>query len=367
MRPLAVKSCNPKPPFAAMAPKKSDETLAKEAAKAAKKAAEKPTGTAASSDGASAEVKLTSAEQTKMLNFMKYRADPEKNKSGEGCEAAREGLELYMSLTKEDKKEFVAEFLSRGKKDLKWMMSFKRSMTGGDREEVGSNEKYLTLTAILELNGLRVADPFNLSDAAKETALQLVADNEAEHKHKMPPQIHPKLEALNKYYYVQDTGLAKKRFRGREEVMAKWTDNAKACKDDIDKDGRDGGETDVEVKQEHPLKQVLVQKSAHLKKARGKLQTVHQAGMSTLSKLIVRSRKDENFKEHVTTMEKAMDEMSKFMDAVSLLKAEVDAVEDPDDMDKLVRAAATELGKVDLHMEACSEACKKFNKKLNDK
>ena len=71
-----------------------------------------------------------------MLAFMKYRADPSKNKSGNGCEEAQHALSLYASLDKDGKTKFLKSYEKHGK-DITWVTNFKHDI-GIERKTMNS-------------------------------------------------------------------------------------------------------------------------------------------------------------------------------------------------------------------------------------
>ena len=59
---------------------------------------------------------------SRMLGLLKYRSDPDKNKKGQDMEEAKVGLEVYNTLTWQEKNKFLDEFelAGRGKKKGPW-------------------------------------------------------------------------------------------------------------------------------------------------------------------------------------------------------------------------------------------------------
>ena len=78
---------------------------------------------------------------SKMINFLKYRADDKKNKRGEGLLDAKAALETYTSLPKSEKADFLAAFEKHGNKNLGWVQSFKKTdvLTSSESKEILQN------------------------------------------------------------------------------------------------------------------------------------------------------------------------------------------------------------------------------------
>ena len=78
---------------------------------------------------------------SKMINFLKYRADDKKDKRGEGLLDAKAALETYTSLPKSEKADFLAAFEKHGNKNLGWVQSFKKTdvLTSSESKEILQN------------------------------------------------------------------------------------------------------------------------------------------------------------------------------------------------------------------------------------
>jgi hypothetical protein len=63
---------------------------------------------------------------SRMLGLMKYRADPMKNKKGEGMADAKLGLSTYLTLSPSEKAGFLKTYEQKGK-SLKWVHEFVES------------------------------------------------------------------------------------------------------------------------------------------------------------------------------------------------------------------------------------------------
>ena len=85
---------------------------------------------------------------SRMLGLLKYRADPERNKKGQDMEEAKIGLEVYSTLTSNEKKRFLDEFelSGRGKRkgSLGFALSYKKSIS--DTHTPGSSPLWRTST-----------------------------------------------------------------------------------------------------------------------------------------------------------------------------------------------------------------------------
>ncbi len=85
---------------------------------------------------------------SKMLSFLKYRADASKNKKGEGLEEAKQALAIYQSLDKqgEQKSECLSKFFNMGKNNLKWVYDFKHQAKHEETTEVAAVEDFYLRT-----------------------------------------------------------------------------------------------------------------------------------------------------------------------------------------------------------------------------
>jgi hypothetical protein len=77
---------------------------------------------------------------SRMLGFMKYRADPTKNKKGEGMADAKLGLATYLALSPSEKASFLKTYEQKGK-SLKWVHEFAetRGASSGSSMSVVAN------------------------------------------------------------------------------------------------------------------------------------------------------------------------------------------------------------------------------------
>ena len=122
---------------------------------------------------------------SRMLGLLKYRSDPDKNKKGQDMEEARIGLEVYNTLTWQEKNKFLDEFelAGRGKKkgSLAFALSYKKTISDTSTKEISSVEDFYTMPQIMDFNGLRWGD-YDEKDAVV-IAKQFIADNKAEFPH----------------------------------------------------------------------------------------------------------------------------------------------------------------------------------------
>ena len=99
---------------------------------------------------------------SRMLGLLKYRSDPDKNKKGQDMEEAKIGLEVYSTLTSNEKKRFLDEFelSGRGKRkgSLGFALSYKKSISDTNTRELSSVEDFYTMPQIVDFNGLRWGD-----------------------------------------------------------------------------------------------------------------------------------------------------------------------------------------------------------------
>jgi hypothetical protein len=63
---------------------------------------------------------------SRMLGLMRYRANPMKNKKGDGMADAKLGLATYLTLSPNEKADFLKTYEQKGK-SLKWVHAFVES------------------------------------------------------------------------------------------------------------------------------------------------------------------------------------------------------------------------------------------------
>ncbi|OLP88858.1 hypothetical protein AK812_SmicGene29726 [Symbiodinium microadriaticum] len=93
----------------------------------------------------------------RMLNLVKYKADPLKNKSGDRLTEAQEVLEAYRQISDSDRKGFIAGYQKHVLKDLKWMGQYTKKVVK-EAEEEDHSKGMMTSSRIFELNGLKFGD-----------------------------------------------------------------------------------------------------------------------------------------------------------------------------------------------------------------
>ncbi|CAE7307150.1 unnamed protein product [Symbiodinium sp. CCMP2592] len=71
----------------------------------------------------------------RMLNLVKYKADPVRNKSGECQSEAQQVLEAYRQIADSDRKGFIAAYQKNGLKDLKWVGQYTKKVVKEEAEE----------------------------------------------------------------------------------------------------------------------------------------------------------------------------------------------------------------------------------------
>jgi len=125
------------------------------------------------------------------------------------------------------------DFYTKGRSSLKWVFDHRKDNAVGSEESISMTENFLTMSQILEKNGFKPSG-INLTAQEKEVAMQLIEDNKTMYQHEVPPVEHEKMECLSRWYWVEDHGQLRKRFRKETETMAKSHDNAKSVKDDLD-------------------------------------------------------------------------------------------------------------------------------------
>ncbi|CAE7612474.1 unnamed protein product, partial [Symbiodinium sp. CCMP2592] len=82
----------------------------------------------------------------RMLNLVKYKADPVRNKSGECLSEAQQVLEAYRQVADSDRKGFIAAYQKNGLKDLKWVGQYTKKVVKEEAEEDVSIKGMMTAT-----------------------------------------------------------------------------------------------------------------------------------------------------------------------------------------------------------------------------
>ena len=96
---------------------------------------------------------LDRGQLSSMLSSLKYTADPFKNKSGQGVDAAAKALMTYSELEPQQKHKFLEVFQSRGKKDLTWVASFDKTISNIDSDQIKVQKGMFNRHQVLRMNG----------------------------------------------------------------------------------------------------------------------------------------------------------------------------------------------------------------------
>ena len=318
---------------------------------------------------------------SRMLGLLKYRSDPCKNKKGQDMEEARIGLEVYSTLTSNEKKKFLDEFeqAGRGKRkgSLGFALSYQKTISDTNTKEISSVEDFYTMPQIMDFNGLRWGD-YDEKDAVA-IAKQIIADNKQEFGHSEEDKIHPKLQILNKFFYVKSGGLRKSRKIEKSEEITKETENEKEIvklgmegKLSIESDDQTGASssTDVKsnVKEEVPGKASFLNKIGLLRAALLQLNKLSSSGGALQAKFAVAARADTALTAKHKELEKAMGALNKFKDGVQLKIAELEFLpldkENKEEIRTELVAMDKLLGEADHHAGGCKEMQKRFQHML---
>ena len=369
---LASASLTMAPKKAAAAKAKAGDTKGEEVAAAD---ASKGSSHNAKGDG------MDPAAVSRMLGLLKYRANPDTNKKGQDMDDAKAGLELYQGLAAAEKKQFLQEFESngRGKKkgSLGFVLSYKKKFSQEHTQEVATEENFFTLAQILEMNGLRWGD-FK-KEQAIAIGLQLVEDNKEEFGHDGSVKKHAKMDFLDKYYYIKQGGLVKKRKLSNKEELSKLSEKS----GEIAKLGLEGnlslqdiggcGESSGSatggpvVKQEHAGQDKFVAKVALLKVAVAGMQKLSLQGNTLQKRFAVVGRTDEAMKIKGSELQTKMKGFDEFLDkcATKLIENEevgdnfenIDIPDEIQSMEKLIGEAEHRTG-------GCEEMMRRFTSML---
>jgi len=173
---------------------------------------------------------VTANDQSRMLNYLRYKTSPTGNKKGTEREEAQEALSLYYSLSVQEKNKFVADFTSSGlsKKsgNWKWMTTFKKSMSQTLEETNEFHENWCTGPQILEKAGLRWAD---IPDPAERAAIimDLVEQSAKEFGHDIQIRENTTHPILTKYWYLEDRGRRIASIKRKAEELVSTANDAK--------------------------------------------------------------------------------------------------------------------------------------------
>ena len=318
---------------------------------------------------------------SRMLGLLKYRSDPCKNKKGQDMEEAKIGLEVYSTLTSNEKKKFLDEFeqAGRGKRkgSLGFALSYQKTISDTNTKEISSVEDFYTMPQIMDFNGLRWGD-YDEKDAVA-IAKQIIADNKQEFGHSEDDKIHPKLHILSKFFYVKSGGMTKRRKIEKIEMITKETENEKEIvklgmegKLSIENDDPTGASssTDVKsnVKEEVPGKASFLNKIGLLRAALLQLNKLSSSGGALQAKFAVAARADTALTAKHKELEKAMGALNKFKDGVQLKIAELEFLpldlENKEEIQKELVAMDKLLVDADHHAGGCKEMQKRFQHML---
>lgn len=278
----------------------------------------------------------TRNDQTKMLNFMKYRARVSNDSE------AVDALSVYTSLDNNEKRDFMQEFYKRGK-SLKWALDYKKSIEISVKDVRMQTENFLTLSQILQVNGFSPANSLKLSDEEKGVAMQLIDDNKLLHGHDVQPILHEKMDCLSKFWYVKDDGRQLKRARHESESMTKSHSNAKAIQEET-------GDVPRKVKAElHPRDLDIKECSKQLKMCLGKLQKT----AACLSMSIGKAAGGEDDKS-VATLKTSLDYIQTMVTDCIRAKTLVCELKPCDDADEALDKANGTIAKAVLVRNVCT-------------
>ena len=315
---------------------------------------------------------------SRMLGLLKYRAGAETNKKGQDIEEAKEGLEIYQTLCAVEKKQFLEDFESNGrgrkKGSLSFVLTYKKKFSQEDAMEISTEENFYTLAQILEMNGLKWGD-FKKNEA-QAIGLQLVEDNKQEHGHDGAVKKHEKIDLLDKYYYIKQGPLVKKRRLVKEDELEKWTDKSV----EIQKLGLEGhlslenigdnksgsSSSGTMVKQENPSQEKFLAKLALLKVAVGGMQKLSVQGSTLHRRFLVVGRTDEAMKIKGLELQAKMDAFNQFLDKCATKMIENDEMDQDKIPDIAKEVADMEKLLVDAehHTGGCKEMLRRFNTML---
>ena len=177
-------------------------------------------------DTSSAPVKIEpdTGKTTRMINFLRYRSDPELNKKGVDLKEASDALNVYKSLDANEKRRFVEEFsqsgLNKKSGNWKWITGYKKTLNKELSDTTTVVEQWLTAPQIFKLVGLDYAD-FEPEKAAEllevmlkdrcfllcfqlKTALRFRAlpkENEEAFGYTPDRKVHPTHPILSKFFF----------------------------------------------------------------------------------------------------------------------------------------------------------------------
>ena len=205
---------------------------------------------------------MPKAEISAMLGYLKYHADPLKEKNMDLLAASQKALVTYAALGKNSKPDFLSKF-NKSKKDLGWVNSFEESTTHlqESHEEVEEGEFFGSY--ILKEMGF---DTHSLTPEKYQKYLdKIIKESEAKYEYKVKVQEDEDDFMLNKYSF-KFIGKTKHRAGTSESSkLAGTADVTKAVKDAV-------GPAKVEVKIENQSYIDLLNQVRVLKSGKGALE-----------------------------------------------------------------------------------------------
>lgn len=302
-----------------------------------------------------------------MLGALKYKADP-KRKDPELRAAAGEALAIYRDLNATEKKKFLAEFEANGKgkkaSNLKFALTFKRTLEVSESTEQQTVEGYFTKPQIAAFIGLSWSsyEP-NTINAVVDTVL---ADNKMEYNHNMPDKPHERLRLLDLFWYVHSPGLTKsKKLRVVEETETAASDSRSALA------AASGGvasssEGDPRVKEENPGWARHCEKLKAVRSVLASVQKQYQVMSQLLVRLNVAARKDEPLRASAESFKQKCGVLSSFLDELMVMVAESEVREETDpSLSEEAHKLGEALGNAAAHLSASRESVKKVSSLLS--
>ena len=240
-------------------------------------------------------------------------------------------------------------------------MTYTQNLKRTESQEVATVEDHLTLPKILEVNGISWA---SLPPAeAMAVGLQLVDDNREEYGHSGTVQKHPKMQLLDKYFYVISGGLTKKKRMEKGEELSKDAGDDKA----IAKMGQEGAlslpgpasasaaSSSSIVKEEFPGTDEFRAKLAGLKTSLASLQKLLATGPPLQKRFEFMGKKEEAMRLVGVEMKDKQDNLAAFVDKALTVIVECDSTTDGEDKVSLLPALRDAGAACDAHLAGCRE------------
>ena len=313
--------------------------------------------------------KMDPKEVTKMLNFLRYRGDPEKNKKQDGLNEAQEALKTYEGLGNDAKASFLSSFqLANPGKTKNWnfVTSYSKTVVADDSDSVGQLSDFFTGPKILELNGLRWGD-FTPEEADK-VLQELLRENVEQHGYQPQSSPNDRMPILSKYFYIHSTGRQQtKTVSNKEQWEKKTTDKdiVMATLTDSTSSSSSGSGGGAQVKVENPKYAQFKEKLGLLQGSGTSLMKCEQQGDVLLSKFQVAGRNDAALKIKHEQLSKMMGTLKDFTAGVLLKVAEMEKIKENDkDMDKYLLDMTATLDTATHHIGGYREMYKRHNAML---